>query len=438
MYIEKLVYGGYGLGRDSEGMIIFVENAYPGEIVDVILKKVKRDYSIGRVVRFRLRSTNRLKPECDHFKECGGCCWMDYPYEEQLKAKKEIVSEQFRRFLKLDPEPFIREVERSDVIFRYRNKLIFKAFFDNGEMNFGFVGNEGYTKISDCKVAPRIFSDIKNYVGRILNAIDPEVFRGTVRNLGFRMNEEGDLAVLFVSRSERIPNEGEVLKLLLRKFPDLQIVFVHNARSKSAFSGKVRVVRGDGYLIERMNWFEYMIPVESFFQVNKNITMKMLGKITEILCPSKREKLLDLYCGVGIFGIYFSPLFSKVVGVDLNERAIKFARANTKMNKVKNCVFLRDDAVNFLRKAVRKKEKFDKIILDPPRGGIGREGMELIAELKPKRIIYISCNPSTLVRDLKVLLEKGYEIVEVQPFDMFPHTYHVETVALLDRGEGMK
>jgi len=124
--------------------------------------------------------------------------------------------------------------------------------------------------------------------------------------------------------------------------------------------------------------------------------------------------------------------------VDLNERAIKFARANTKMNKVKNCVFLKDDAVNFLRKAVRKKEKFDKIILDPPRGGIGREGMELIAGLKPKRIIYISCNPSTLVRDLKVLLEKGYEIVEVQPFDMFPHTYHVETVALLDRGEGMK
>jgi len=435
LLIEKLVYGGYGLSYSSEGEVIFVRNAYPGELVNVEIVEKKRGYSFAVVKKYVVKSEDRVIPECPYFGSCGGCQWMDLRYNSQLKAKKQIIEEQMERIAKMRLP--VEDTIPSENIFRYRNKVEFELVKKNSDPNvvrFGYhsTEDEKFIYVDDCKIAPKLFSHLKSMVEKLINSL--ELRRKTFTHLVIRKTAKSDPVIILVTRTPKIPLEKDFIRLFKRELPGVSLMHIENRHSKTSLRGKLNILIGEPVIYEEINWFSYQIPVTSFFQVNTFILTKMLEKLREWLEFDKGERLLDLFCGVGTFGIYFSPLVREVVGVESDSRAVRAARANTGINNIKNSYFFVGNVVDFLRKRVEKGEKFEKIILDPPRSGMGREGIELLKKLNPKKIAYISCNPSTLARDLMYMTsEKEYTVESIIPFDMFPHTYHVETICIISK-----
>ncbi|MCD6545947.1 MAG: 23S rRNA (uracil(1939)-C(5))-methyltransferase RlmD [Thermotogae bacterium] len=432
LVIDKLVYGGYGLTYSSDGEVIFVKDAYPGELVNVKIVEKRRGYSFAVVSEYLVRSEERVTPQCRYFKHCGGCQWMDLKYESQLKAKKQIVEEQLKRLAKLQIP--VEDAVASDKIFRYRNKAEYEIVNNpkQSDIKFGYhsIESEKVIYIDDCNIVPKEFSYLKSMVEKMINSLG--IKRRVFTHLVIRKTRKSDHVVILVTKIPMIPLEKDFIKLFKRKLPGVGLMHVENRNSKFALNGKLNILIGEPIMYEEIDWFTYQIPVTSFFQVNISILEKMLHVLKNQLDFNKSERVLDLFCGVGTFGIYFSPLVREVIGIESDRRAVKAARANTGINNIKNSYFLNGDVIDFLKKRVEKKEKFEKVILDPPRSGIGKEGMKLLKKLEPQKIAYISCNPSTLARDLTYLLDDGnYSVESVIPFDMFPHTYHVETICII-------
>jgi 23S rRNA (uracil1939-C5)-methyltransferase len=431
LVIDKLVYGGYGLAYSPDGEVIFVKNAYPGELVNVEIVEKKKGYSFAAVKEYLVRSEDRTKPRCRYFGSCGGCQWMDLKYESQLKAKKQIVEEQIKRLASIEAK--VEDTVESDEIYRYRNKVEYEAMKAENGIKFGYhsVDAEKIVYIDDCSIVPKEFEYLKATVEKIINSL--EITRRVFTHIVIRKTSKSEPIVIVATKTPMIPLERDFIKLFKRNLPGISLLHVENRRSKFALLGKQKILIGEPVMYEEIDWFTYQIPATSFFQVNISILKKMLNMIKEWMDFQKKDRLLDLFCGVGTFGIYFSPLVKEVIGVESDTKAIKAARSNTGINNIKNSFFLAGDVINFLKKRTEKLEKFEKIILDPPRSGMGKEGMELLKKLEPEKIAYISCNPSTLARDLKYFLKdnNNYTVESVIPFDMFPHTYHVETLCII-------
>lgn len=435
LLVEKLVYGGYGLSYSADGEVVFIRNAYPGELVDVEITEKGKGYSFATVKRYVVRSKDRITPKCPYFGICGGCQWMDLKYDVQLNAKKQIVEEQIKRIAKMELP--VENTIHSEDIFRYRNKIEFelvKNIEEQDIVKFGLhsVGNGDLIHVDDCKIAPKVFSELKSVVEKLISSLG--IKKDVFSHLVIRKTTKSDPVVIVVTKTHKIPLEKDFVRLFKRELPGVNLMHIENKRSKISLRGKLNILIGEPVIYEEIDWFSYQIPVTSFFQVNMSILIKMLKRLKESLELSKTERLLDLFCGVGTFGIYFSPLVREVIGVETDQRAVKAARANTGINRIRNSYFLLGNVINFLKKRVEKGERFEKVILDPPRSGVGKEGIELLKKLNPKKIAYISCDPSTLARDLSYMMEEGQYVVEdITPFDMFPHTYHVETVCVISR-----
>lgn len=395
--IEKLDHYGRGIAR-IDGKTVFVENALPTETVIASITKEKKNFIEGETIDFISKSEDRIEPICSYYNECGGCNIMHLDYNNQLKFKENKVKEVLKKFCNYTNIKSIIGTNQ----YNYRNKITLQV-----KENIGYYKKKSYelVVIDKCCIADERINNIINELKGInLSNINQIVIRTT--------NKETML--VFYSK--------KVIKSDVNKFSVNTIVCI---------ADKTHILKGKGYIEEELKGVKYVISPTSFFQVNTNGMINLYDKVLEYCGLNGNENLLDLYCGTGTIGIYLSKHCNKVFGIELNKEAIKDALVNKEINNLNNIDFKSGDV-----KEVLKTNNFipDIIVVDPPRAGLDSKVIEQIISLKPKKLVYVSCDVITLSRDLN-LLKEYFNIKEVTPVDMFPNTYHVECVSLLERKE---
>jgi 23S rRNA (uracil1939-C5)-methyltransferase len=441
-----------------DGKVVFIEGGVvPGDVVDVKLSKSKKDWAEGKAIRIHTLSPDRTEPFCQHFGLCGGCKWQMLPYEKQLAYKQQQVEDHLRRIghLELPSMPPILGAKETR---RYRNKLEFtfsnKAYLTDEEIRaagedwprrnaLGFHIPRLFDKVLDiqtCHLQEEPANLIKNTVRsraeeRKLSFYDIRQQQGWLRNLVLRICTTGEVMVNLVIHHEDKEEREALLNHLLEKVPAITTLLytINPKKNDSIFDLEPRVFYGKGYVEEKLEDFTFKIGPKSFFQTN-TYQGEALYRITrEFAGLTGSETVYDLYCGTGSIGIFVSRQAAKVVGIELISEAIDDARENAAANGVNNATFFAGDVIDICDDAFFAAHGApDVIITDPPRAGMHEKLTAKLLEVAAPRIVYVSCNPATQARDLALLSEK-YTVEKVQAVDMFPHTHHIENVALLQR-----
>ena len=384
--IKSLNHDFNGIGKLNE-KVIFVKDALPGEVVDIKIIKEKKSYSEAIVTKYIKTSKNRVKPKCKYFGFCGGCNIMNINYLNQLKCKEEKINNIIKKYIKKDVKinPIIYD---NDI--GYRNKIKFQI-----GNKVGFFKNNSYEviNIDNCKIANKKINQSIPY----LNNLDLT----KIKNITCRTAQDKLMIIIETKNND-----------------DIDVSPILNI-SDSIYLNDKHIYK-DKTILEKLDEFEYIISPQSFFQINKNICLKLYRKIKEYV--GENNKVLDLYCGCGSIGIFVSKN-NEVLGVEINKSAIKDANKNKKLNKLNKINFICGDS------SIENNFKPNIIIVDPPRSGLNDKTIKKINKLKPEKLIYVSCDPMTLVRDLNKL--DLFNIVEITPFDMFPNTKHCESLCLL-------
>jgi len=451
--ITAISSDGRGIAR-QEGKVVFTEYAVPGDIVNVTLHRAKKSYAEGKITALTTPSPLRQTPACSHFTVCGGCKWQNVRYEEQLVFKKQIVEDAFRKIGKVTM-PTYPPVLGSESNFYYRNKLEFaftnRKWLTNEEINSGqeFEGRNGLgfhvpgsfsgvVDVAHCWLQGDPSNAIRNTVKAFALAHDYTFFNlkdqnGLLRNLLIRTTTTGEL-LLLISFFEYDQLKIEALmNHLAEAFPQvtsLQYV-INPKRNDTIYDLDPIVYKGRGYIIEKLGDYSFKIGPKSFFQTN-SVQAKVLYDVTkEFANLQATDNVYDLYTGVGSIAIYLSDRCRQVVGIEQIEAAILDARENADLNQVDNTRFYAGDVRMVLDQAfITQNGKPDVVITDPPRAGMHEDVVNTLLELAAPKIVYVSCNVATQARDIELLSEK-YEVVRTQAVDMFPHTTHIENVALL-------
>ncbi len=440
--IEKFLNGGQGLGHDETGKPVFVEGAYPGEIVDVEITTQKKQFDIGSVKAFRYKIPERNQPVCPVFNECGGCDWLDLDYSFQLQSKKDIIGEQFMRLGNIDTSGLLKDVIPSQPHYQTRNKMTYACGFQKGKIILGLKakGSNHILEPIGCKVVDHQFETIRKTLQTIFNDIftPDDIFHsrkrnGFLRGIAIRKTEYTGQYMLIIITSFKITKQLKQLKAAVKEsIPFIDSLINVFTRKKTMLAGEYTTVYGKGTLQEHIDWFDYNIPPTSFFQTNSKMLKVFLNAVKDLAEPKKEELLMDLYGGVGFFSIYLSSLYKRAILVESQPESVKAARANCSLNKISNVEIFEKSVEEYLEPA-QYIEKPDTLIIDPPRAGIDKQALEKIIEIQPKKILYCSCDIGTLVRDCSKMVDFGYTIEKIQPLDVFPHTSHVETVVLMSR-----
>jgi 23S rRNA (uracil1939-C5)-methyltransferase len=399
-----MAHGGAALGR-HEGKVVFVPYAIPGEEVLVEIVEDKGRYARGRLVEVLSRLTQRVPPPCPHFGShgCGGCHWQHIAYETQLELKQHIVQDQLERIGRFESMP-VRPMIESSEPWRYRNHVQF-TLDEHGRLGFMAAESQRVVPIGECHIMHPLLEEV--FVALDLEL--PELKRLLLRcgvNTGQRM------AVFETYEDE--PFELEV---------DLPVSCVFLLSD-----GRTATLIGQEYISEILAGQEYRISASSFFQVNTPQAEELVRLVRNYLAPTGSGVLLDAYCGVGVFGLSLASEVGQVIGVEESPSAVADARFNAGL--ADNAEFIEGRVEEVLPSL---GDSIDLAVLDPPRQGCASKALTALAGLTPDKIVYVSCDPATLARDTRLLVQAGYQLVEVQPVDMFPQTYHIENVALLRR-----
>ncbi len=437
-----------------EGAVVFVDNAVPGDVVDIRVTKKKKNYMEGYILRIVTPSKDRLEPFCSHFGVCGGCKWQPLPYPLQLEAKRQQVYDQLVRIGHLSV-PEIRPTLPSDNTTFYRNKLEFtfspkrwilpdedpEKIAPQDRCGLGFHVGKFFDKVLDIQKcylqkepsnAIRLF--IKKYaVENGLEFYDIRENHGFLRSIFVRTTEDGQVMLIVVFGEEKTEERVALLEAVAKEFPQItSLYYVINKKLNDSISDQTCILfKGDAEIIETMEGLRFRIGPKSFYQTNSPQAYKLYSVARDFAALTGTETVYDLYTGTGTIAQFVSRKAKKVVGIEYVPEAIEDAKANAKANGISNCTFYAGDMKDVLSKDfIKKNGQPDVIILDPPRAGIHPDVAKVILDAAPERMVYVSCNPASQARDLAILGEK-YEITAVQPVDMFPHTHHVENVCAL-------
>jgi len=459
--IDKLAFGGKALGRVG-GFVVFVDHAIPGQRVRVRLTRKKAQFAEGRVVEVLEQSPAYKPPFCPHFGLCGGCQWQDLAYQEQLSWKRVHVQECLRHLAGLTPDDIQAATSSPDQRY-YRNKMEFtfaprawlpEADFIPGQPPGGVLALglhvRGYFNrvfdVEHCFLqspqTPELVSVVRDWCRQSgLPAYTTRDHRGFWRFLVLREGKRTrqTLAHLITSDQGDPAAVDALAAHLLARFPALTTLVHSTSRTKAQVAvGEVsRNLWGPGYIEEELCGLRFRISAQSFFQTNTlaaEALYQAVGRLGEF---SGQETVWDLYCGAGSIALAIASQARQVVGFELAREAVNDAYANCRLNGVDNCRFLAGDLKDLIREALRDHRLApppDVVVTDPPRAGMHPQVVQALRELAPRRIVAVSCNPATLARDL-ALLEDRYEVQTIQPFDLFPHTAHIECVARLERRE---
>lgn len=441
--IEKLVFGGLGLAT-IEGLKVFIADTVPDDVVKVKILKKKSHFAEGRLEELITPSPKRIQAKCKHFSVCGGCTWQFLSYEDQLLYKQQIVQESLEHiggFQTLTISPILG----CESPWSYRNKMEFSTALDNnGQVDLG-LHPKGYHydvfTLTECYLPSPRYAELVQVLRswcREENILpyEPKTNTGFLKNVMIRHNQTGQIMINFVTVAGKFP-ETVTLRSLLA---GLDIVSVLHTQV-IAVRGKPTTKKsekqwGQDYLEEALQlpapWgkLEFRIYPEAFFQPNPKQAQLLYATALNLADIQTDDIFLDLYCGTGTLGLFASKKATQVYGIDNVADAIKSAEENAQKNKVTNAQFFVGDAATIL-----KEEQLHPTvaIVDPPRAGMSSDAIEIFAQLKLRKLVYISCNPTTQARDLKLLCEQGYQLQTIQPVDMFPHTYHIENIVVLVR-----
>ncbi|MBQ7669933.1 MAG: 23S rRNA (uracil(1939)-C(5))-methyltransferase RlmD [Clostridia bacterium] len=437
--ITDVTSEGVGICR-VDGAAVFVQNALKDEIHNIKIVKTTKNISYGKTIDIEKRSPYRCESNCEVSGKCGGCTFRHVSYEGQLAIKQNVVETALKRIGHTDV-PVEKIVPTSPD--HYRNKAQYPVGTDeNGKMCFGFYAKNSHDIVThkSCLLHDKSFYDIASALIKIfemnrLSSYDEIKHTGLIRHITMRKTVSGDIAVCVVINGVRLPQANETAKLIMKLFPQIKSFYVNENKEKTnvIFGNKYTKIAGDKYLTETICGKKLSFTPSSFLQVNAEGAEKLYEKAKEYLDLKDGDRLIDLYCGVGSVGICTAGN-GKVFGVEINPDAVEDARYNSLQNGRKDDEYVCADAKDAL-KIVNGKE-YQALVIDPPRKGIDKELIEDIAATGIEKVVYISCDPATLARDIAIFETKGYKAVKACPVDMFPGTGHVETIVLLSRAWG--
>ena len=440
--IENIGSNGEGIGR-IEGLTVFVENGVPGDKLRIQIDLLKKNYAIGRIVEIINPSPSRITPQCPLASQCGGCQLQHVDYAAQLDIKTNMVKAAIKRIGKLENVLIHNTIGMEDPK-QYRNKAQFPVSVMDGEALVGFYkkGSHEIVDVNSCPIQhpinDKIISTVKEYMTTYkITAYNEGTGKGLVRHIVTKVGfTSGEIMVVIVTNGRELPHKEELIKSLDKEIPGVSIIQNINTKKGNRILGiDCITLHGKDHIVDYIGNLKFEISPLSFFQVNPMQTKVLYDKALEYACLSGVENVYDIYCGIGTISLFLAQKAKKVYGVEVVEAAIEDAKKNSRINHIDNVEFFTGEAEVVVPKLYKQGIKADVVVVDPPRKGCDEKVLDTIVKINPERVVYVSCNPATLARDLKYLDEHGYRTVEVQPVDMFPHTSHVETVALMSKVE---
>lgn len=442
--IDALGYEGEGIGR-VEGIPVFIQGALIDEEVKVKVSKVKKSFAFGKLIEILKKSEERIVPKCCNFEKCGGCTLQHLTYNGQLDFKYNRVKDCIKKIAGLD-ENIVKYPLGMNNEFRYRNKVQFPVGLVNGKVSIGFFSEKTHEIIDmdTCMIQDEESEEIIRLIRRWVETYnivpakkDGKFYpKGILRHIVIRKSfKTKEIMVILVTTDKNIPYKDELINNLIEEIPNVKSIIqnINNKDINWVMGEKCLTLYGKDYICDYIGEYKFNISALSFFQVNPVQTDVLYNKALEYANLSGNEVVFDAYCGTGTITLFLSQKAKKVYGVEIIEDAIKNAKINAKENNISNAEFFVGKSEIIIPQLIQDGIRPDVIVVDPPRKGCDIKLLNAIGEAYPEKVVYVSCDPSTLARDLKILEEKGYKTVEVQPVDMFPMTKHVETVALMLR-----
>ena len=442
-YIVDIIDNGYegeGIAK-IDNFTIFISGAIKGEKVKIVIVKVTSSYAYGKILEILEKSEDRIEEiDCSTYKRCGGCDLRHMNYNKTLELKKNIVQNLVNKTLKSKVE--VKDTIGMDNPFNYRNKAQYPVGIDNDRNPIiGVFANRTHEviQIKECMIQNKQSEEIAKFICEFakqnnISVYNEETRKGLLRHIVIKVGiKTNEIMCVLVLNGKGINNEELLVKELIQKFPNIKTIVENiNMQNTNVILGKENInIYGDGYIYDKLGDYTFKISPLSFYQINPIQTEKLYNLALEKAELTGKEILFDLYCGIGTIGIFMANKAKEVYGIEIVEQAIEDAKENCKINNITNAKYYAGDTEKLLSDLIGKQNIIpDVVVVDPPRKGLDNTTIENIKKIKAERVIYISCNPATLVRDLSKL-EEQYDIKEIQPVDMFPFSHHVENIAVL-------
>lgn len=447
--VTTLAFGGQGVGR-LDDFVVFVTGAVPGDVALARVTRVKRRYAEARLEEILTPSPDRVAARCRHFGSCGGCRWQSLDYAVQLRYKEQQVRETLERLGGLEGFS-LRPIRAMNDPWRYRNKVEFSIGQVGGRPTVGFHPPGRWDRVlplDECHLLPETTEAVRATVEEWLRARglapwNPRELRGYARHLAVREAQAtGEVLVSLVTAPGALPDEAGLVGLLRARHPQVVgIVHAVNQGPAEVAAGLPHTVLwGRPYLYESLGDLRLKVSIDAFFQTNTSMAAVLYQTAAEEAALSGNEVVWDLYSGIGSIGLYLARRAKALLGIEIVPAAVRDARENAVLNSVDSALFLQGDARPVLKQVLEgrhtlpeDRERPDVVVVDPPRGGLANKVITRIAAAAPARVVYVSCNPSTMAPNAALFRELGYRLTRVTPVDMFPHTPHIEAVGLLER-----
>lgn len=424
---------------------VFVPNAAVGDKAEIKILKTAKNYAFGKIEKLISESENRCPPDCDIFEKCGGCTFRHIDYLAELKFKQKRVYDTLTRIGGIDGN-IIEDIVGADNINNYRNKAQLPITIDkNGKICVGFFAARSHRVIplKNCLLQSKIFDKAIKIFLEWANSENIPVYNekthsGILRHLYLRYASKTDeLMVCLIINANEIKNEKRLVKMLSENLQNLKSVIINtNTEKTNVITGKkCRTIYGNGYITDELCGMKFRISPLSFYQVNRDQAEKLYMIAAEYANLKKHETLVDMYCGTGTIGLTMAKYVKSLIGAEIIFQAVEDANKNAAVNNIENVKFICADAAYAAKSLEDLKIKPDCMILDPPRKGCSEEFIDIVSGISPKRVVYVSCDPATLARDIKIFSKKGYTVQKAVPVDLFPRTPHVECVVLMTKSD---
>ena len=441
--IVSMGHSGEGVGKYQD-FTVFVPYALVGETVEVQITEVKKNYAKGRLCIIEVASPNRIEPQCAIYDTCGGCQLQHLNYEGQLEVKHQQVVDAVQRIGK-QADVVIHPTLGAEHPWHYRNKMQFPIGRKGNDVIIGCYaqGTHAIVDTENCVIQHEANNLVANAVRGVIRRLnittyDETTRQGVLRHVIGRVGiASGEIMVVLVTNTEILPKQEKVVEELRRNIPGVVSIIQNiNPNHTNVIMGK-RTLKlwGKSTIVDKMGEFSFNISARSFFQVNTKQAEVLYNKAVEYANLTGKETVIDAYCGTGTISLFLAKKAKKVYGIEIVEAAVKDAIKNAENNKIENTEFIVGDAIEVLPNLSEKGIQPGVIVVDPPRAGCEKQVLESFANMNPTRIVYVSCNPASLARDIGVLAELGYIAKEIQPVDMFGATSHVESIALIVRSD---
>ncbi|QIZ06823.1 23S rRNA (uracil(1939)-C(5))-methyltransferase RlmD [Priestia megaterium] len=438
--IKRLGINGEGVGYFKK-QVVFVPGALPGEEVVVEATKINPKFAEAKIKKIRIKSPHRVLPLCPVYDQCGGCQLQHLKYDQQLKEKRDIIIQSLERHTKVDINKLeIRETIGMEDPWGYRNKSSFQVKAIDGKVLAGLYGLNSHQliNIDECAVQHAQTNEATSEVKRILEELKIPIYneksrKGIIRTIVTRVGiQTGELQIVLITTQKELPKVDVIIQEIQKRLPNVKSIVqnINGQKTSLIFGEETLPLAGEDFIQETLGDLQFELSARTFFQLNPVQTVKLYNEVKKAAALTGQEKVVDAYCGVGTIGLWLADQAAEVRGMDVITESIEDAKKNAKRHGFTNTKYVPGKAEEVLPKWVKKGWKPDVIVVDPPRTGLEGQLIQTILQAEPKKLIYISCNPSTLAKDIQNLSAK-YEVKYIQPVDMFPHTAHVECCVLL-------